>query len=76
MYFVYVLQSRKDGGYYIGYTANLVQRLKEHNSGKTRSLRHRLPVDLVYYEELKTSGKRRLERIKSNRGKVVILLCR
>ena len=32
MYYVYILQSRRDNGYYIGYTADLKQRLKEHNS--------------------------------------------
>ncbi len=67
MYFVYVLQSRKDSSYYIGYTANLVKRIKEHNSGKTRSLRHRLPVDLIYYEEFenKRKTKDRENQIKS-----------
>ncbi len=70
MYFVYILQSRKDNGYYTGCTVNLTQRLKEHNSGKTRSLRHRLPVDLIYYEEFenKREAKARENQIKSWKG--------
>ena len=70
MYFVYVLQSRRDNGYYIGYTADLEQRLKEHNSSKTRSLRHRLPVDLVCHEEFesKRDAKAREYQIKSWKG--------
>ncbi len=70
MYFVYVLQSRKDNGYYIGYTADLDQRLKEHNSRKTRSLRHRLPLDLIYLEEFKSKrdAKARECQIKSWKG--------
>ena len=70
MYFVYILQSRRDNGYYIGYTADLKQRLKEHNSGKTRSLRHRLPLDLIYAEEFdsKRDAKVREGQIKSWRG--------
>ena len=70
MYFVYVLQSRKDNGYYIGYTADLEQRLKEHNSRKTRSLRHRLPLDLIYLEEFesKRDAKARECQIKSWKG--------
>ena len=70
MYFVYVLQSRKDNGYYIGYTADLEQRLKEHNSRKTRSLRHRLPLDLIYLEEFesKREAKARECQIKSWKG--------
>ena len=70
VYYVYILQSRRDNGYYIGYTADLKQRLKEHNSGKTRSLRHRLPLDLIYVEEFdsKRDAKVREGQIKSWRG--------
>jgi putative endonuclease len=70
MYYVYVLQSRKDSRYYIGYTADLDKRLKEHNSGKTRSLRHRLPMDLIYTEEydIKKEAKAREQQLKSWKG--------
>jgi putative endonuclease len=70
MYFVYILRSQKDHGYYIGYTADLEKRMKEHNAGKTRSLKRRLPVELVYTEEFqrKADAKAREQQIKSWKG--------
>jgi putative endonuclease len=53
-YYTYVLLSSVDGHRYIGSTNNLVERLYQHNSGKTKSLRGRLPVRLVYFEEYST----------------------
>jgi len=50
MYFTYVLLSKKDGGFYTGYTNNLYKRLKEHKSGKVISTKFRLPVILIYFE--------------------------
>ena len=52
MYFVYVLQSRKDGKHYYGLTRNLENRLSEHNGGFVLSTRSRLPLDLVYFEKV------------------------
>jgi len=49
-YYVYVLQSEADNTTYIGYTSDLKSRLSAHNSGKTKSLKHKLPVKLVYCE--------------------------
>ncbi|MBI4723385.1 MAG: GIY-YIG nuclease family protein [Candidatus Stahlbacteria bacterium] len=48
-YYVYVLKDAK-GHYYIGSTKNIERRLNEHNSGKTKSLKYRRPVKLIYYE--------------------------
>ena len=50
MYFVYVLESGKDKGFYTGFTANLERRIEEHNKGLQCSTKHRLPLKLVYYE--------------------------
>jgi putative endonuclease len=49
-FFTYVLQSKKDGKFYTGYTENLKERLKLHNAGKVVSTKNRLPMELVYYE--------------------------
>ena len=38
-------------GYYIGSTNYIKKRLKEHNSGKTKSIKHRIPFILVYLEK-------------------------
>lgn len=50
MHFVYLLQSQKDHGWYIGYSADVERRLVEHNSGKNVSTHLRRPFRLIYYE--------------------------
>jgi putative endonuclease len=50
MFFVYILKSRKDKSLYIGFTKDLRQRFKEHNSGLVRSTKSKRPWHLVYYE--------------------------
>ncbi len=50
MYFVYILRSLKDGGWYIGYSTDVEKRLAEHNSGKNTSTHIRRPFKLIYYE--------------------------
>jgi putative endonuclease len=50
MYYVYILLSKKDGKFYIGYTDNLKLRFKEHNEGRVRSTKARRPFELIYYE--------------------------
>ena len=53
-YYLYVLQSLKDGSLYKGITENAEKRLTQHNAGKTKSLRHRIPFKLIYSEEYLT----------------------
>jgi len=51
MYYVYIIKSRKyDDKLYIGYTSNIIKRLKEHNSGKVFSTKRYLPWKVVYLE--------------------------
>lgn len=50
MYYIYILQSKKDKQFYTGYTNDLKNRFKLHNAGKVESTRNRLPLELVYYE--------------------------
>ena len=50
LYCVYVLRSQVDGTTYIGYTSNLKKRLRDHDYGKTRSIKHKKPFDLIYFE--------------------------
>jgi putative endonuclease len=50
MFFVYILKSLKDGDLYIGFTSDLENRTKEHNSGGVFSTRHRRPLKVIYYE--------------------------
>ncbi|OGM32697.1 hypothetical protein A2803_01425 [Candidatus Woesebacteria bacterium RIFCSPHIGHO2_01_FULL_44_21] len=50
MYFVYVLFSLKDKKLYIGYSDNLESRISQHMMGKVSATKHRLPLQLIYYE--------------------------
>lgn len=50
MFFVYILQSRKDKELYIGHTNDLLKRFKKHNLGLANSTKSRRPFRLVYYE--------------------------
>ena len=67
-YYVYLIQSIKDSIYYIGYSDNLNQRLKEHNQGKTKSIKHKVPFKLIYFEGYlnKTTARKREIRLKKN----------
>lgn len=53
-YWVYLLRSRKDGQFYIGQTDNLERRVLQHNTGKVRSTRTRMPFDLIGAEAHET----------------------
>ena len=53
MFYTYILRSNRDGNLYIGYTSDLRRRIKEHNSGDTKSLKSRRPLELIYYEAYK-----------------------
>jgi putative endonuclease len=50
MHSVYVLLSKMDYKLYIGYSSNLKNRLKEHNSGYVKATKDRRPLKLIYYE--------------------------
>lgn len=55
-WYVYIIQCY-DGKFYTGITTDLNRRIREHNSGKSRSarfVRTRRPVVLIYSEEYKT----------------------
>jgi putative endonuclease len=50
MHYVYLLESQSSAGQrYVGVTANLQQRLKDHNAGKSRHTSKYAPWRLVTY---------------------------
>ncbi|MCK5592414.1 MAG: GIY-YIG nuclease family protein [Candidatus Pacebacteria bacterium] len=51
MFYFYILQCA-DNKHYYGHTANLRQRLSDHQSGKNKATQPRRPLSLVYFEEL------------------------
>ena len=70
-YYIYVLESEKDGSWYTGYTADLKNRIKEHNSGYTNSTKNRTPWRLIYYEAClsEDDARSREKYLKSGMGK-------
>ena len=65
-YFVYVLQSEKDGSYYVGHTNNLSERLQRHNEGRSPYTKGRLPWKSIYQEafDSRTEAMKREAEIK------------
>ncbi len=49
-YYIYVLLSGKDYKFYVGYTADLRVRFKQHQNGEVKSTKHRRPLILIHYE--------------------------
>lgn len=71
MYYTYVLKSKIDGKLYLGYTADLKKRFKEHNDGKVIATKPRRPFELIFYESFKSmqDAKRREQYFKTTKGK-------
>ncbi len=53
-YIVYILQSHKDGSYYTGHTEDIFIRLEDHNRGRSKYTRNKIPWELVYKESFET----------------------
>ena len=74
MFYVYVLQSENDAGLYIGFSADLRRRMREHRDGLAAATAHRRPLRLVfceaYIEEADARG--REEFLKSGAGRTYL----
>ena len=70
-YFVYILQSERDGSYYVGYTADLGKRIDRHNKGGGRYTRGKLPWKLIYHEvfDTKAEAMKREREIKKRKDR-------
>jgi putative endonuclease len=53
VFYVYVLRSESDSGFYIGFSTNLRARLRQHQNGESFATSHRGPWKLIYYEAYK-----------------------
>lgn len=56
MHYVYVLRSKHDDKFYVGYTGDLQKRLRLHNAGRVLSTRERRPLEVIYYEACLARG--------------------
>ena len=70
-YFVYVLQSLKDGSFYVGLSSDPGRRLNEHNSGYSKFTKGRRPYQLLLQEEHSSRAEARQKEkyLKSGHGK-------
>jgi putative endonuclease len=50
VFYVYVLRSESDFGFYIGFSTELKRRLSEHMHGASFATKSRGPWKLIYYE--------------------------
>ncbi|MEK7148919.1 MAG: GIY-YIG nuclease family protein [Patescibacteria group bacterium] len=68
--YIYILQSLKDEGLYIGYTKDLRQRFKQHNSGTNEYTKKYMPWQLIHYEAYRNEddAKRRETYLKTSQG--------
>jgi putative endonuclease len=71
MFYVYVLYSDKLNKRYIGSTSDVNNRLKEHNTGKSRFTKAGVPWKLIYQESYQSNheARRRELFLKSGVGR-------
>ena len=78
-FWVYVLQSLKDGSLYIGNTTDLKRRLKQHNHGRSLYTKAYSPWKIVYYETIDSRSEafKREQFLKSGTGRKIVkeLIC-
>jgi putative endonuclease len=72
---VYILQSLRDGSFYVGYTSFLILRFREHQEGKSHHTSKRLPYVVRYVEVFnnKTDALKRERQIKKRKSRAYIL---
>ena len=71
MYYIYVLYSNIDDKFYVGYTEDLRQRMKEHDRKKSSSDKILKNLKLLYYEAClsKTDAQKREKQLKTGFGR-------
>ena len=74
MYYLYILQSKKNNSYYVGVTNNIERRLEEHNLGSVKSTAHYRPWIIKRIEEFPdiNSAYRRERFIKTKHSRKII----
>ncbi|MFH6604661.1 GIY-YIG nuclease family protein [Maribacter algicola] len=73
-YYVYVLKSIDFGRNYVGFTRNVEKRLRQHNSGKTKSTKPYVPWRILFIEtfEIKEDALAREKFLKTGKGREYI----
>lgn len=75
-FYVYILHNSQKNFIYIGYTEDLIERVKYHNSGRVKSTKSYLPLQLIHYEayNVKSDAKRKEKYLKTNRGRTTLMI--
>jgi len=75
MYFVYILQSKKDNSFYIGQCDNLDRRMSKHFDGLSKYTAAKRSLYLKYFEayNTRTEALERERQIKSMKSKKYIV---
>jgi putative endonuclease len=73
-YYVYLLRNKNKNFFYVGYSENLTQRIKDHNDGRSKSTKEYVPLELIHYEAYsnKKDAKRRELYLKTSKGRTTI----
>lgn len=79
MYYIYIIQSDKNGTYYIGSSANPTSRLTEHNTGKKQPTKLLRLWNLVFSQQFENANvarkmEKKLKSFKSSKVLQQILL--
>ena len=74
MYYTYIIQSQKNGRFYIGSCQNIDIRIERHNAGATPSTKSGRPWKLVYSESFENNieALKREREIKSKKSRKYI----
>ena len=74
MFYVYLLHSAKDTGFYIGYSSDLKKRLRQHREGTAFATSYRGPWKLIYYEAYyeRADAEGREQFLKSGSGRKLL----
>ncbi len=71
MVYVYAIKSLKENYIYVGLTVNLDRRIREHNTGRSKTTRSRTPFTIIIVEEYpnRVLARTREKFLKSGAGK-------
>jgi len=74
-FFLYILESQRDGSFYVGTTNNLEDRIRRHNEGRVKYTKAKGPWRLVYSEDHsnRSSAMKREYAIKRQKRKSYIM---
>src|SRR5690606_95264 len=73
-YYVYILQSKKDGKKYSWYARGLSSRFEAHQKAKVTTTKHRRPFELRYFEGCRSpeDALKREKYLKTHYGKMFL----